>query len=78
MALQNFLLEPAGTLVKYGEELLGQPLNLIYVAGGIHIGVPWLALSREGDLVFRPFAGQMDAHTCYYGGRVPQAHGGQV
>ena len=45
VALQNLLLESTGTLVKDGEELLGEPLNLLNVAGGVHVRVPGLTLA---------------------------------
>lgn len=78
MTLQNLLLEPAGTLVKDSQELLSEPLNLLYVTGRVHIRVPGLALARERNLVLGPLAREVDAYTGHYGGGVPQAHGGQV
>ena len=44
MRLQNLLLQPAWALVKDGEELFGQLLDLIQVGIGVDISVPGLPL----------------------------------
>jgi len=43
VALQDLLLESAGTLVKYCEELLSKTLYLLYVCCRVDIRVPWFA-----------------------------------
>ena len=42
--LQDLLLQSAGALVEDGQELFGQPFNLIQICIGVDIGVPSFAL----------------------------------
>jgi len=76
--LQDLLFQSAGALVEDGQELFGQPFNLIQICIGVDISVPSFALSRDGDLVLGPLAGEVDADAGDDCGRVAQAHGGQV
>ena len=78
MALEDLLLEPAGALLEDGQELPGQLLDLVNVGHGVHVGIPVLALPRDGNLVLAPLAGQVDAHTSHDGRGVAKTHRGQV
>ena len=46
VTLEDLLLEPTGTLVKDSQELLSEPLNLLYVTSRVHIRIPRLALQK--------------------------------
>lgn len=77
-ARHDLLLEPTGTLVEDGEELLRQPLEQPLVGVGVDVVEPALPLARHRDLVVGPLARQVDAHARHDGRRVAQAHRGQV
>lgn len=74
----NLPLEPGRALVKYDKELVGEFVQEVLVCVCVDVVIPRLALPAGGDLVVGPLAGEVDADAGHGGGRVAEAHGGQV